>query len=241
MSQKVKNLTHPQLRFATRLDGILSLLFGLFLISTASGLIDVITIERKTPFYIIGGFLTAYGLIYLLIVSNQKSIGSSFIEFYNIPRALLIIVLIVDIFAGFFSTSTELKILEGAIVGSLILVIGLEFRGMSLWQQQNYAAWGFDVVGYFEDNAAIEGNPAIQYQWGDQTWFFVSEEHKKLFENDPEKYALGSDGHCSFGRNVMGLSAANANPRNWDIVDGKVYFNSTVIARAVWKAQGAKH
>ena len=54
-------------------------------------------------------------------------------------------------------------------------------------------------------------------------YFFASEEHKKLFKEDPDKYAPQYGGFCAFGVAEGALFPVDIN--TWQVRDGKLYLN----------------
>jgi len=48
---------------------------------------------------------------------------------------------------------------------------------------------GYDAVAYFTEGKAVKGKKAFEYRWKEARWRFANEQHKKMFETDPEKYA----------------------------------------------------
>lgn len=48
---------------------------------------------------------------------------------------------------------------------------------------------GYDPVAYFTMGRPVKGQQNLQFEWRKAKWFFSSEKHLKLFEEDPAKYA----------------------------------------------------
>ena len=80
---------------------------------------------------------------------------------------------------------------------------------------------GFDAVAYFTMGEAVKGSSDISTEYLGGTWLFVNEQHRDLFLADPGTYIPQYGGYCSvsssFGRH------GGANPKSWQIVDGKLY------------------
>jgi len=80
---------------------------------------------------------------------------------------------------------------------------------------------GFDPVAYFTMGEALQGSRDISTEYLGGTWLFINEQHRNLFLADPGTYIPQYGGYCSvsssFGRH------GGANPRSWQIVDGKLY------------------
>ena len=56
---------------------------------------------------------------------------------------------------------------------------------------------GYDPVAFFTDGKPMNGNPGISATHKGATYFFVSEEHRDLFEADPEQYLPQFGGYCA--------------------------------------------
>ncbi len=94
------------------------------------------------------------------------------------------------------------------------------------------AVKGYDVVSYFTDSSAAEGNKKYEINYLGAVWRFVSAEHLELFKNSPEKYAPQYGGYCAWavGHNYT----AGADPICWKIVDGKLYLNYNKEVQNDW-------
>ncbi len=82
---------------------------------------------------------------------------------------------------------------------------------------------GFDPVAFFTDAKALNGSPFISTEDKGATYFFTSEEHKKLFIASPEKYAPQVGGFCAFGVALNKLSPVDIS--TWQVRNGKLYLN----------------
>ena len=111
-----------------------------------------------------------------------------------------------------------------------ILVLGLSFMGLvsageiNTGYFGNVAIKGYDPVAYFTENHAVKGNDDISHIWLCAVWVFSNEKHKKLFSEDPVKYAPQYGGHCSDGV-AYGDITTNIDPQAWRIIEGKLYLN----------------
>ena len=56
---------------------------------------------------------------------------------------------------------------------------------------------GYDPIGYFTKNAALKGKKELNAQYSGVTYYFASEENKKLFTDSPEKYLPTYGGWCA--------------------------------------------
>ena len=85
-------------------------------------------------------------------------------------------------------------------------------------------AKGYDPVAYHTTGKPTPGSDKITQDWKGVTWRFASEDNKKLFVANPEKYAPQFGGFCAWG--VAQGRLFDVDPVNgWRIVDGKLYMN----------------
>lgn len=96
----------------------------------------------------------------------------------------------------------------------------------------NQAINGYDAVAYFTENKALKGISEYSYQWKNAEWYFSSEENKKKFSENPEKYAPQFGGYCTFA--VSKDFTANTDPNSFEILDGKLYLFSEDGIKADW-------
>jgi YHS domain-containing protein len=88
----------------------------------------------------------------------------------------------------------------------------------------NVAIKGYDPVAYFTEQQAMKGSENISYSWLGADWNFTNEKHKKLFAENPVKYAPQYGGHCADGV-AYGETTVNIDPLAWVIIEGKLYLN----------------
>ena len=94
------------------------------------------------------------------------------------------------------------------------------------------AIQGYDPVAFFKEQRPVLGSDAISYEWNDARWHFASEENKKVFINDPEKYAPQYGGYCAFG--TAEGHKAPTEVDTWSIVNDKLYFNYNKQVQKEW-------
>jgi YHS domain-containing protein len=85
------------------------------------------------------------------------------------------------------------------------------------------AVSGYDPVAFFTDSKPVNGSPSITAEHRGATYFFANEEHKKLFTEDPDKYAPQYGGFCAFGVGLDKLFPVDIN--TWQVREGKLYLN----------------
>ena len=100
-----------------------------------------------------------------------------------------------------------------ALAGNLVNVSGAS----------NAAVSGFDPVAFFTDAKPVNGSPFISAEHQGATYFFATEEHKKLFTENPDKYVPQCGGFCAFGVGLGKLFPVDIN--TWQVREGKLYLN----------------
>jgi YHS domain-containing protein len=83
------------------------------------------------------------------------------------------------------------------------------------------AVKGYDPVAYFTDNKALEGVSDFKSDLNGATYYFVSKEHKDLFDANPSKYLPQFGGYCAYGVSIN--KTVNIDPTAFQIIDGKLY------------------
>jgi YHS domain-containing protein len=94
--------------------------------------------------------------------------------------------------------------------------------------------WGYDPVSYFTVGRPEPGSAEFSFPFDDTTYWFASEEHRKLFAADPERYAPQFKGYCTLSV-ARGLKV-EADPEAWTIWNGKLYVFGTKDAMSEFKA-----
>lgn len=84
---------------------------------------------------------------------------------------------------------------------------------------------GYDPVAYFTERRAVRGELTISHQWLGAIWRFSNEKHKRLFADNPIRYAPQYGGHCADGV-ALGVIVTDIDPEAWRIIDGKLYLNA---------------
>jgi len=82
---------------------------------------------------------------------------------------------------------------------------------------------GYDTVAFFTDSKPVNGSPFIAAEYQGATYFFATEEHKKLFTASPAKYAPQFGGFCAFGVAIGKLFPVDIS--TWQVRDGRLYLN----------------
>jgi len=111
------------------------------------------------------------------------------------------------------SIAVILLLSASAFAGELVNVAGASKAAVS----------GYDTVAFFTDSKPVNGSPFISAEYQGATYFFASEEHKKLFTENPEKYAPQFGGFCAFGVGLDKLFPVDIS--TWQVRDEKLYLN----------------
>jgi len=85
------------------------------------------------------------------------------------------------------------------------------------------AVSGYDPVAFFTDSKPVNGSPAITATHQGATYFFATEEHKRLFVQNPDKYVPQYGGFCAYGVALGKLFPVDIS--TWQIRNGKLYLN----------------
>ena len=111
------------------------------------------------------------------------------------------------------------------ITGLVLLLLtacgGDDSNKPAIFAEDNVALAGYDPVAYFTLGKATVGNAAIQAVYQDVTYHFSSEEHRALFEAQPEKFVPAYGGWCAYAvaENAFKMEP---DPTNWQIQDEKL-------------------
>lgn len=94
------------------------------------------------------------------------------------------------------------------------------------------AIQGYDVVGYFTEGKPVKGDGNHAVMHDGLNYLFASDEHKKTFEANPDKYVPQYGGWCAYGVAVNKKFVGD--PLVWKIVDGKLYLNLDQKVADIW-------
>lgn len=123
------------------------------------------------------------------------------------------------------------------LVGLLLSVFSIAVFAADppIFADEKGAINGADPVAYFslEPGAkAILGSDGFTYEWKGATWTFANARNRDLFAANPEAYAPQYGGYCAFA--VSHNFTKPTAPDVWEIVDGKLYLNSSPKAHTKW-------
>lgn len=93
-------------------------------------------------------------------------------------------------------------------------------------------ARGYDLTTFFSSEKPAHGTGHHVATYDGVDYLFTSDENKKAFQADPQKFLPAFGGYCAFGASIGKKFVAD--PDVYDIVDGKLYFNLDTKIRAIW-------
>ena len=85
----------------------------------------------------------------------------------------------------------------------------------------NIALQGYSPVSYADLGLAQKGNIAYKSTYEGITYYFTSEEQKRSFEAQPEKYLPQYGGFCAFG--IYAGAKFRVDPNKFLVQNGKLY------------------
>lgn len=100
------------------------------------------------------------------------------------------------------------------------------------FSDESGAIRGYDPVAYHLQGEPVKGSPEFATEYNGATWYFSSDEHRDLFENDPEKFAPQYGGYCAYAMSKNFV--VSIDPNAWKIVDDKLYLNYSPGVRRTW-------
>ena len=92
---------------------------------------------------------------------------------------------------------------------------------------------GFDPVAYFTDGAPVPGNSALSHEIGSVVYRFASEENRRRFKADPQRFLPAFGGFCAYG--VRAGRKLPADPTAWRIVDGRLFLLLNLGTKTIWE------
>lgn len=110
-------------------------------------------------------------------------------------------------------------------IAALLLLAASTFAGnlVNVSGASKAAVDGFDPVAFFTDSKPENGSPFITAEYEGATYYFATEENKKLFAANPAKYVPQFGGFCAFGVAEGKLFPVDIS--TWQVRGGKLYLN----------------
>jgi len=98
---------------------------------------------------------------------------------------------------------------------------------------QGLALRGYDPVAYFDGGKPTQGMEKLSASYGGARYLFVSESHRKLFLQNPEKYLPAYGGFCAVGTSFG--EKVDTDPETGKIVNDKLYLNYNAKTKTVFE------
>ncbi len=114
----------------------------------------------------------------------------------------------------------------------LLVAAGCTSLNHQAFADQDGAIRGYDPVAYFTDGQPVKGRPEISYDHFGATWHFASEDNRRRFAANPEKYAPQYGGYCAYAMSKGFV--VSIDPEAWSIRDDKLYLNYSPGVRRTW-------
>ncbi len=95
------------------------------------------------------------------------------------------------------------------------------------------AANGYDVVAFFTEGKALEGDPAITAQHRDATYLFSAEKTREMFLTEPSAFTPQFGGFDAYGVRV-GRKLVVSTPPEWQVTDEKLLLFIDKGTKALW-------
>jgi YHS domain-containing protein len=95
------------------------------------------------------------------------------------------------------------------------------------------AVGGYDPVAYFTDGRPVRGTTQFRTTHQGHEYRFASAAHLAAFRANPAQYLPQYGGYCAWA--VANGYTASSNPRNWRIVDGRLYLNYNDEIQQRWE------
>ena len=97
----------------------------------------------------------------------------------------------------------------------------------------NVAVGGYDPVAYFTEGQPVRGTSEHRIMHQGFEYRFASARNLAAFRANPARYLPQYGGYCAWA--VSQGYTASGNPRNWRIVDGKLYLNYNDEIQRRWE------
>ena len=112
-------------------------------------------------------------------------------------------------------------------------VFGLQAHSAQQYLYNTVGVNGYDLVSYFNAKRPVRGNGNYVSEHDGVTYLFSSEENKKTFDKNPDKYIPAYNGWCAYGVSVG--KKFSADPEVWEIVNGRLYLNLDPGIKIIWR------
>ncbi len=96
---------------------------------------------------------------------------------------------------------------------------------------------GHDPVSYFTRGAPERGKPELEVSLPERTYYFASDEQRRLFVANPSKYEPQYAGFCASG--AAYAIKLGSDPTAWAVRDGRLFIFGDVLGKTAWELDPA--
>lgn len=101
------------------------------------------------------------------------------------------------------------------------------------FEKEGLALRGYDPVSYFTAGKPERGLPQHSHVHQGSKFLFATAENRRLFVENPDKYAPQFGGYCAYGTS-RGYKVSTS-PDAFSVVDGKLYLNYNASVQKGWE------
>ncbi len=130
-------------------------------------------------------------------------------------------------------------------LSAVLLVLLVSFAGgcatlkTPVFATEDGAIRGYDPVAYHTVGVPTKGSVSHSSVYNGETWYFGSEQHKSMFDADPERYAPAYGGYCAYAMSKNYV--VSTDPNAWHIENGQLYLNYSLGVRKTWLKDVSGH
>ncbi|KAF0095211.1 MAG: YHS domain-containing protein [Puniceicoccaceae bacterium 5H] len=101
--------------------------------------------------------------------------------------------------------------------------------------ERQVAIGGYDPVAYFTERIPVKGSPLLTYEWMGATWYFRTQEHRRMFEQEPTRFAPAYGGYCALCMLSDQEQHRPGDPTVFLIRNGRLYLLEDAAMKARWE------
>lgn len=91
---------------------------------------------------------------------------------------------------------------------------------------------GYDPVAFFTESKPVKGSSEFQSEYKGAIYHFASQEHKDIFDQNPEKYKVQFGAWCAYAVSLGRTAPIDVN--TWSIVNGRLVVQHNQKAVRGW-------
>src|SRR5215467_15583515 len=114
-----------------------------------------------------------------------------------------------------------MKAMRSLLLGGMLLLVVPASAFAQDYTRNTPGLAGYDPVAYFTDGKPMRGSGNHVTLQDGVTYAFTTEEHKKMFEANPQKYLPAYGGYCAYG--VAAGEKFVVDPEEGKIVEWRLY------------------